>query len=362
MRGRFGGRRRRRVTADRRPAIEASRWLEKIIGDERLGIASMEPSEIPGVPDSFALTGRGTDTRGEPLVLGFSPSAGGDALLAALVAVAAEPAFAGKALALAPRWSPACRRRLSALAHPGVSLEAKEAAWLGSDAGLVQPEAPEPAVWLPASRVGAALESEASQQLFARALAALEGLASKHGGGVSAYGGTVELILMARRVAGLRVDGDDVVLETLLPRRSGGKLSADRFADEFDRLEGNLRKHLSDRKVRDGEDGMRVRVLPLLSEAVGLREVVAWPIGGSDRSVVDLVGVDAAGCPVVGAARAHLDLPELADFLDAALGIRGALAAMLGGVRGRVRDEPPRLVLGAEEVGAGVQSVLASLA
>ena len=225
----------------------------------------------------------------------------------------------------------------------------------------MQAEPPPPALWLSPSRVGASLESEASRQLFLRALAALEGLASKHGGALSGYAGNVELILMARRVASLRVEGDEVILETLMPKRSGGSLSGDRFADEFDSLEGSLRKHLNDRKVRDGEDGMRARVASLLIDAGGIADTRLWPVGGADKAVLDILGVDDTGRPVVGAARASLDLSGTAGVLDAALALRGSIAAILGGARGRVADDMPRLVLGAQEVGAGVQRVLCSL-
>ena len=223
MRARFGSRRRRKAAEDGKPAIDAAQWFEKIVGDERLDVASVEPLETPGVPASFAVTGRGTDAQGAPLLLGFSPVAGGDALLAVLAAAASESGFAGTALALSPVWSAACRRRLSVVADTEFTLTCREASWLGSDAGRVRAEPPPPALWLSPSRVGAALESEASRQLFLRALAALEGLASKHGGALSGYAGNVELILMAGRVASLRVEGDEVILETLTPKRSGGK-------------------------------------------------------------------------------------------------------------------------------------------
>ena len=361
MRARFGSRRRRKAAEDGKPVIDAAQWFEKIVGDERLDVASVEPLETPGVPASFAVTGRGTDAQGAPLLLGFSPVAGGDALLAVLAAAASESGFAGTALALSPVWSAACRRRLSVVADTEFTLACREASWLGSDAGRVQAEPPPPALWLSPSRVGASLESEASRQLFLRALAALEGLASKHGGALSGYAGNVELILMARRVASLRVEGDEVILETLMPKRSGGSLSGDRFADEFDSLEGSLRKHLNDRKVRDGEDGMRARVASLLIDAGGIADTRLWPVGGADKAVLDILGVDDTGRPVVGAARASLDLSGTAGVLDAALALRGSIAAILGGARGRVADDMPRLVLGAQEVGAGVQRVLCSL-
>ena len=166
---------------------------------------------------------------------------------------------------------------------------------------------------------------------------------------------------MARRVAGLRVDGDEVILEALTPKRSGGSLSGDRFADAFDSLEGSLRKHLNDRKVRDGEDGMRARVASLLIDAGAIADARLWPVGGSDKAVLDILGADDTGRPVLGAIRASLDLSETAEVLDAALALRGSIAAILGGARGRVADDMPRLVLGAQEVGAGVQRVLCSL-
>ena len=362
MRARFGSRRRRRAADDGKPVIDAEQWFRKIVGDERLDVAAVEPLETPGVPGSFAVTGRGTDAQGAPLLLGFSPVAGGDALLAVLAAAASESGFTGTALAVSPVWSAACRRRLSVVANTEFTLACREASWLGPDAGRVQAEPPPPALWLSPSRVGASLESEANRQLFLRALAALEGLASKHGGALSGYAGNVELILMARRVASLRVGGDEVILETLTPKRSGGSLSGDRFADAFDSLEGSLRKHLNDRKVRDGEDGMRARVAGLLIDAGAIADARLWPVGGSDKAVLDILGADDTGRPVVGAARASLDLSETAAVLDATLALRGSIAAILGGARGRVADDMPRLVLGAQEVGAGVQRVLCSLA
>ena len=50
--------------------------------------------------------------------------------------------------------------------------------------------------------------------------AALEGLASKHGGAIRGFERSVELVIMARRVADLRADESGVLLNTVLPTRS----------------------------------------------------------------------------------------------------------------------------------------------
>ena len=60
----------------------------------------------------------------------------------------------------------------------------------------------------------------------------------------------------ADEIAELRADGD-VVLEALEPQRWSDRLTAADLPGVFDRLEGQLRKRLNDKRVRDGEEGLR---------------------------------------------------------------------------------------------------------
>ncbi|MCG8591003.1 MAG: hypothetical protein MJE66_17060 [Proteobacteria bacterium] len=358
MRRRFG--RRRRGGTGSAP-IDAERWLQRVVETGAVPVSSLEATQEPGVGADYAVLGTGTREAGEAVLVAVAPHRGGDALLAALAAATrrqAEEGFSGEVVAAAPQWSIAARRRLGLVGELDFAFRAAVVPAVGDAVAAVEPEAPDEAPVVAPSRVAAHLARPRDRALFERAAAALEGLASKHGGAVRGIGRSVELVVMARRVAELRADEGGVELRTFLPQRSTLRLSDEGLAGALDRLEGNLRKRLGDRKTRDGEDGLRSRSLSELVAAQSLRAVVPWPLGGRDRDAVDFVAVDAEGRPVVGATRATLGLSDLGEILDAAVALRPALPTLLAGADAPVRLEAPRLLLAAQTVDASVRHVL----
>jgi len=172
----------------------------------------------------------------------------------------------------------------------------------------------------------------------------------------------VELVLLARRVAELRADDGGVVLNTILPERSSTRLAPSDLAGALDRLEGNLRRRLNDRRTLEGEEGLRARAIPLVAQSIRLRGLVAWPLGGRDQDALDLAGVDPDGLPVVGAVRDDFGLRDLAAVLDAAALLQPALPTLLAAAGPPLRLEAPRLVLAARTFDAAAARLLPLLA
>jgi hypothetical protein len=329
------------------------------------GTESLTPLTHDDIPESYAAIGRGEGEGGAPIVVSFAPRHAGDAVLAGLATAARlveEEAFAGELVVVAPQWSSTARRRLGlAKADLPFRLRPVAASVLSEGNDTVEAEGPPEPTLVSAAQVAAHLTSAADRDLVARAAAALEGLASKHGGATRAVGRSVELVVMARRVAELRADDEGVTLTTLLPQRSSTRLSSGDLAAALDGLEGQLRKRLNDRRLRDGEEGMRTRLIPLIATALELRNVIAWPLGGSDREALDLVGLDSTGRPVVGAARLSVGLPSLGAILDAALEIRPFLPNLMARATAPVRLEGPRLILAAQALAPGVARALSGI-
>ena len=361
MRRRFGGRRKRGSAEAGEAPIDAERWLARIVEAQLVPTAALEVLASEGVPASYAALGKGEQEDGSPVLVAFSPSSGGDAALAALAAGLAaaseETAFAGRVYAIAPQWSQADIRRLGAFREAPFELITVAAPQLAEEPGRVAAELPAEPVCLSADQVASHIVDPIERALFVRAASSLEGLAAKHGGAVRGVGSALELVLLGRRVAELRIDRG-VVLNTILPQRSSARLTEDDLAEAFDRFEGQLRKRLNDRKVREGEEGMRTRVIPLLGQSRGLRGTVSWPLGGADRDAIDVVGIDAEGYPVIGAIRAQLTLSEFGSIVDAALALRLSLPLLLVEARPPVRLESPRLALAAQEFASSVAAIL----
>jgi len=118
---------------------------------------------------------------------------------------------------------------------------------------------------------------------------------------------------------------------------------------------------MNDRKVRDGEEGLRGRSLPLLEAALALRDVHAWPLGGSDSDIIDLVGLDGEGRPRIAVVREELDLPGLADALDALALLRPHLGAVLAHALAPRCLDQARLVIAAQAFTGGSALVLPAL-
>ena len=366
MRRRFGRRRWRGGNGGEggasRPGIDPS-WLARIAEAGLVDVAALDPVRFDDVPEALCATGVGTTPSGDRRVVAFSPSSGAAALLGAMAAglrVAAEPGFRGRVLAVAPSWRDTDRRLLGLVAGLPFELVALAAPGLGEERA-VEPEVQAATFAVPPELVGATFDQSSQRALFERALAGLRGLAAKHGGVVRSGEGAAELVLLARAVASLRAGLDGPVLEALEPSRTTWRLADGDLADTLDRLEGQLRKYLSDRRIREGDEGLRGAGWERLAEAVGTRHVRAWPVGGEDCEAVDFLGVDAAGAPVVGALRRRLDLSGLAGVLEAALRLEPALAALLGGAAPPLRLGAPSLALAAVETTPGVDAVLRHL-
>ena len=366
MRRRFGrGRRTGRGTDGGRSAIDAERWLTRLREDEIVAASELAPLEGDEVPDTFAAVGRGKTEGDAPLLVGFAPQNGGDAALAVLAVarrLMEEESFSGQAIAVAPQWDASARGLLGMIGEPaaGLQFRAIPASALDEGDGAVAPSLPG-AFPVPPERVADGLGSAESRELFLRALAAFEGLAAKHGGVVRGTSDSAELVLVAQRVAVLKADGERVVLETTAPDKSTATLESGGLAAALDRLEGQLRKRLNDRRVRSSEEGVRSRALQGVAEAAGLRAVVAWPAPARDGEVLDLAGLDAEGRPVLAAIRSSFGLAELSAVLEAALAIRPALPVLFAGASGPLRLSAPRLALVSSEFSASAVHALAAL-
>jgi len=372
MRRRFG---RRRTGGSSRTPIDARAVLTRIAEQGVVSAGELEPREVPGVAPSLAAVGTGKDDSDRPLVVAFAPH-GGDAVLAALAAGVlrhGEGDFdGGVAVAVAPVWTPDARRLLAVAAPREFDWEAREVPALGEgDAGPRPEEAARPAV-VPVEQAVDALADGRERELYARAAAGLAGLAAKHDGAVRGVPGAVELVLQARRVARLFREPDGLMLEIFQPSRDRQAVTGAGLADLLDRLEGQLRKRLNDRKVRDGEEGLRSRVLADLADSAGLRSLVRWPLpregsaSGTEEEVLDLAGLDPEGKPVVGAVRRRVELEDLCALLEAALAVPAAMPVLFArALPARplppVRVETPRLLLAAESFGDGVLNVLSQI-
>jgi len=345
--GRFG---RRRRSDDGRAAPIDESWLARAA--EALSAGEVRRLELADVPSSFALLGLAGEGE-RALLLAVSPRSGGDALLAAVAAQARDEAAGAEAVAAAPRFDLASRRRLGALGGPLRTLELG-----GADAVL--PELPAPVV--PAECLGAPLAVASERALFERALAGLRGLAAKHGGATRAARGGLELVILARAVAALRAEAERVVLEILAPDSASLVLADASLGEALDRLEGGIRRRLADRHVLGSEEGLRGRLTGALAAATGLRFAARWPFAGAAQGV-DLVGVDAEGAPLVGFVREQLTLAELGAALDAALAAEPLLPLALRYAGAPLQiGERPRLAFATRTLDRAAEVVLARLA
>jgi len=365
MRRRFGRRRWRGgnggESGSARPPIDGS-WLARIAEAGLAGVARLEPVHFEDLPDWLCAVGVGEGSAGEKVIVSFAPGSGVAALLGAVVAgarLAAEPGFRGRVVAISPSWREVDRRLLGLVTGLPFELGALAAPSL-AEGGAVEAEAHAASLATPAELAGAALPTASERARFERALAALRGLAAKHGGVVRGADGAAELVLMARPVAALRAGVEGPVLEVLEPARASYRLAGEDLADALDRLEGQLRKFLSDRQVRDGEGGLRARSLQALADASGARAVCVWP-AGEECEAVDFAAADAEGAPLVGAARRRFDLGALASVLEAALRLEPIFGALLAGAPPPVKLGTPGLALAGAELTAAVELALQHL-
>jgi len=360
MRRRFG--RRRRRSADGRGAPIEADWLERISASEATEVSSLEPLRYEDVPDSFALVAVGRGVEEEKCLVGFAPTSGGDALLGALVAAARDGGGdATRALAISPVWDLASRRRLGAVGTMPVPIKAVMMAPAGDAEIAIAREPIFDLAIVPVDRVADHLARPADRALFVGALSGLRGLAAKHGGSVRGVRRSVELAILGRRVAVLRAD-DEVFLDVLSSSGATFRLAEKALSEVLDQLERLIRKRLNDKRIRDGEEGIRNRLIPTISEVARLRHVLRWPLGGSELDSIDLVGVAEDGQVVIGAARQRLGVEALGGILDGALALESALPTLFEGAGAPVQLAAPRLLVAAEEIDGAAECVLGHLA
>lgn len=357
-------RKRRGNTEGRPSSIEASEWLPKLTAQGVVGVTSLEAWADSGVPDRVAAIGRGERADGSLVIVAFSPNSATEALLGGLAAAqhaAATSGFAGELLVVAPQWPAGARRVLGLLGEMPYSIEPIAAPGLSEGRVVVDAESNPRILAMNASQLASRMVSPESRSAFSRAAAALEGLAAKHGGCVRVGVDRLELVVLARRVAEIRADGGSPVLEVQIGGRSTTPLSGADLAGALDGLEGQLRRRLNDRKVREGEEGLRGRVIGQLASGAELRSLRAWPQPGTDLDVVDGVGVNAAGNPVLVAVREEFDWRSLAAVLES-LGPVGALLPVLfAETAPPLRLGLPRLLLTAQRFSEGLEKALSAL-
>ncbi len=335
--------------------LDAAQELARVL---RLGLVDAEALEPAGgddVPAALAVVGTGTARDGEQLVVGVAQD-GGDAWLAAVAVatrLAASDGFRGTALAIAPNWPLAARRRLGLLRATPFRVRARIESTPGHAEGGIEPEP------LEASLLGTALPGadRAQRTLYGRCAAALAGLAAKHDGALRSTPAGDELMLLGCVAAVLRGDDGGVALEVREPRREMLRIAADGLPDAFDRLEGSLRKFLGDRRMREGDAASRFVLASALLAHLDLRSAVRWPLSDPLGEAIDFAGFDAAGCPIAGVARVELNLAALGPVLDAWVALVPRLPAILAGT-GAAR---PVLVVAAERLDAPAARVLACI-
>ena len=362
---RFGRKRRGEGAKKGAEAIDAGRWLGRIAEEGLVGVSSFEEIRHESISDRVAVVGRGQTESGDPIIVAFSPNHAGNALFAALatgVRLAAEESFEGEVFAISPVWTIGARRRLGLVkAELPFSLRTLEARGLQANPRDVEAEADlEPSAVCVAG-VAMQLVDPAARALFARGVDCLEGLAAKHGGVIRAAGRSVELVILAQRIAELVAEEGGASLNFLGTPRRRTRLSGEGLAAAFDDLEGQVRRRLNDKKARASEESLRADAVPVMTGA-GLRGVSAGPLGGSDRERIDLVGLREDGRPVAGATRKKLDLATLGDILDGVQSLRLAMPVVFDGIVPPVRYETPELLLAGREFSEGALQVLSALA
>jgi len=351
FRGRFG---RRRSPSGRPSAIDES-WLRKLT--DVLPGGSITRVSCDAVPETFALLASARDANGVQWLAAVSPRSGLDAALALAVAAArgvAEPN--ASFVAASPDWTGATRRLAGQVRASGRAIAQMP---LSPDGDTPEDEA---TVFVPADRLGVGLPSAEARALFERAAEGLRGLAAKHGGALRSASGELELVLAASTLAALRAEGGQPALELRWPERARLALSDGQLADALDRLEGQVRKRLGERDVRDGEEGLRARLARAFGANLAPRFALLWPYGGAAEAA-DGIGVADDGTMVVFAAREKLGLAELAAVMQAGAALEPVLPALTQQVAPPLRVlDRARVVLAGLNLLPGVEEAAAAIA
>ncbi len=356
--------RKRRGSENSNTAIDAGTWLPKILEQGIVEAKRLEAWETGFVPQAVAAIGRGERADGSALIVAFSPTSASEAMLGGLAAAqheASESSFTGELLVIAPQWPAGARRILGLLGQTPYSVEPLAAPGLTEGRVVVEAE-PTPRILAASSaQLASRMVSSESRSAFSRAAAALEGLAAKHGGCVRVGVDRLELVVLARRVAEIRADGENAVLEIQIGGRSTTPLSGADLAGALDGLEGQLRRRLNDRKVREGEEGLRGRVIGQLAEGSELRNLRPWPQPGTDLDAVDGVGIHSGGEPVVVAVREAFDWRALGAVLESLGPVESLLPVLFDEASPPLRLGTPRLLLTATRFDDGLEKALAAL-
>ncbi len=357
-------RRRRGLEGGQRSAIDENAWWPRILAEGLIPTTAFEPWTDPEIPNTIAALARATLESGAKAIVAFSPTSASEALVAGLAAAqptgSAEP-FTGTLFVVAPHWPMATRQLLDWIGQTPYTVEPISAARLADGGAAVESERVPRLLAVSPAQLAARMASSEARAAFTRAAASLEGLAAKHGGAVRVGIDRLELVVLARRVAEIRTDGDNAVLETQVGGRHATPISATDLAGALDGLEGQLRRRLGDHKVRDGEDGLRGRVVAQLAAGDELRCVRAWPSPGAELDVVDAVGVDAAGTPVIVAVRQEIEWTALCAVLESLSNLAPLLPLLLADAGPPLRLGRPRLLLTAERFAPGLERTVAAL-
>ncbi|MEE8165445.1 MAG: hypothetical protein V3T64_07750, partial [Myxococcota bacterium] len=357
-------RKRRSGTEARRRSIDAAEWLGKILEAGVVEAASLAPVDQSEVPDTVAAIGRGERADGSTILVAFSPRSATEALLGGLAAAqqaAAESSFAGQVFVVAPYWTAGARRLLALLGRTPFTIEPVAAPGLSDARVLVEVEPQPPILATGYQQLAARMASAQSRVAFTRAATALEGLAAKHGGAVRVGTDRLELVVLARRVAEIRTDGDSATIEVQLGGRSTKPLSGADLAGALDGLEGQIRKRLNDRKVREGEEGLRGRVVAQLAAGDALRGLRPWPQPGADLDDIDAVAVNADGDPVIVAVREEFEWTTLAAVVESMASLTPLFPVLFAEVGPPLRLGPPRFLFVGERFAKGLERALSSL-
>jgi len=360
--------RKRRGESGRRGAesIDAARWLGRVEEAGVLPVSKLEVIEEEGVSDRLAALGRGETSAGDPAIVAFSPIRAEDALLAALAVgmrLSAEESFKGTVYAVAPVWSLVARRRLGLVrAELPFELRTVSAEGLRTGGENIEAEADLEPGGLRIESVAMGLKDPAERALFDRATRGLDGLAAKHGGSIRAVGQSIELVVLAQRVAELRAEDGGSALNVLEGQRRRTPLEPGALAAGLDDLEGQIRRRLNDKKVRGSEEALRTKVAEAMVGEAELRNSWAWPLGGADRETVDLAALRSDGHPVAVVGRNTFDLAALGKFLDGVQKLRLAMPALFADALAPVRLETPHLILAAKEFSPAALRAVSALA
>lgn len=351
------GRRRRKVTTDRPSEIDLSE-LNKV-SEWGLVEGDLSSIDVEGVPRNCAIFGE-TSGEGVAKTVVARAHSMGQAVGAALVAkkvleVGGNPVE--KFLAVGTELSRDDKLQLAGLG----SLPENVTSHLvqGSQPiAIPSPDEPSP---VPISWLTSRLTEPQKSLLTGRCVSGLSGLAAKYGGSVRAHGKTGELCICGRVLAVLSWENDALVLRTLLPQKAESEVQMDSLADVLDRLEGNIRKFVNDRRTREGNDGFRGRASMALAHHLGLRSAILWPLSGRVFDPIDAVGIGPEGGLVLCAVRQDFGFAEALSVVGGLVRVRELLPALFRSEFGPDFAQGLTLVLSARTYTESAEHLLAHL-